>query len=129
MSTLQAISISVIAAIMVVAVIILIPVLLQVRRTAREAEKVLETVRTQILPLSHDLTLVSTEVKGILESLHRQFERAEDSIIAVRDSAERLRDFEEEVLDRFGAPLFKLATLVGAVGKGVETFFRVLLSR
>jgi len=54
MSTLQAISISVIAAIMVVAVITLIPVLLQVRRTAREAEKVLETVRTQILPLSHD---------------------------------------------------------------------------
>ncbi len=129
MSTLQAISISVIAAIMVVAVITLIPVLLQVRRTAREAEKVLETVRTQILPLSHDLTLVSTEVKGILESLHRQFEKAEDSIIAVRDSAERLRDFEEEVLDRFGAPLFKLATLVGAVGKGVETFFRVLLFR
>ena len=129
MSTLQAFSISVIAAIMVVAVIFLIPVLLQVRRTAREAEKVLETVRTQILPLSHDLTLVSTEVKGILESLHRQFERAEDSITAVRDSAERLRDFEEEVLDRFGAPLFKLATLVGAVGKGVETFFRVLLSR
>ncbi|MEI9477123.1 MAG: DUF948 domain-containing protein [Deltaproteobacteria bacterium] len=129
MSTLQAFSISVIAAIMVVAVIFLIPVLLQVRRTAREAEKVLETVRTQILPLSHDLTLVSTEVKGILESLHRQFERAEDSITAVRDSAERLRDFEEEVLDRFGAPLFKLATLVGAVGKGVETFFRVLLYR
>jgi uncharacterized protein YoxC len=129
MSTLQAISISVIAVIMVVAVIALIPVLLQVRRTAREAEKVLETVRTQILPLSHDLALVSTEVKGILESLHRQVERAEDSIIAVRDSAERLRDFEEEVLDRFGAPLFKLATLVGAVGKGVETFFRVLLSR
>jgi len=64
-----------------------------------------------------------------LESLHRQFERAEDSIIAVRDSAERLRDFEEEVLDRFGAPLFRLATLVGAVGKGVEAFFRVLLSR
>ena len=129
MSTLQAISISVIAAIMVVAVIALIPVLLQVRRTAREAEKVLETVRTQILPLSHDLALVSTEVKGILESLHRQVERAEDSITAVRDSAERLRDFEEEVLDRFGAPLFKLATLVGAVGRGVETFFRTLLLR
>ncbi|OGP68926.1 MAG: hypothetical protein A2170_10255 [Deltaproteobacteria bacterium RBG_13_53_10] len=129
MSTLQAISISVIAAIMVVAVITLIPVLLQVRRTAREAEKVLETVRTQILPLSHDLTVVSTEVKAILESIHRQVERAEDSIIAVRDSAERLRDFEEEVLDRFGAPLFKLATVVGAVSRGVEVFFRTLLLR
>jgi len=129
MSTLQAISISVIAAIMVVAVIVLIPVLLQVRRTAREAEKVLETVRTQILPLSHDLSLVSTEVRGIVESVHRQVERAEDSLIAVRDSAERLRDFEEEVLDRFGSPLFKLAALVGAMTRGVETFFRTLLLR
>ncbi len=129
MSTLQAISISVIAAIMVVAVIILIPVLLQVRRTAREAEKVLETVRTQILPLSHDLALVSTEVKEILGSLHRQVERAEDSITAVRDAAKRLRDFEEEDLDRFGAPLFKLATMVDAVSRGVETFFRTLLLR
>ena len=129
MSTLQAISISVIAAIMVVAVIALIPVLFQVRRTAREAEKVLETVRTQILPLSHDLSVVSGEVKEILESIHRQVERAEDSITAVRDSAERLRDFEEEVLDRFGTPLFKLATLFGAVGRGVEAFFRTLLLR
>jgi len=66
MSTLQAISISVIAAILVVAVVALIPVLVQVRRTAREAEKVLETVRTQILPLSHDLSVVSGEVKEIL---------------------------------------------------------------
>ena len=129
MSTLQAISISVIAAILVVAVVALIPVLVQVRRTAREAEKVLETVRTQILPLSHDLSVVSCEVKEILESIHRQVERAEDSITAVRDSAERLRDFEEEVLDRFGTPLFKLATLFGAVGRGVEAFFRTLLLR
>jgi uncharacterized protein YoxC len=129
MSTLQAVSISVIAAIMVVAVIALIPVLIQVRRTAREAEKVLETVRTQILPLSHDLGVVSGEVKEILESIHRQVERAEDSIVAVRDSAERLRDFQEEVLDRLGTPLFRLATLVGAVGRGVEAFFRTLLLR
>ena len=129
MTTLQAISISVIAAILVVAVVALIPVLVQVRRTAREAEKVLETVRTQILPLSHDLSVVSGEVKEILESIHRQVERAEDSITAVRDSAERLRDFEEEVLDRFGTPLFKLATLFGAVGRGVEAFFRTLLLR
>jgi len=90
---------------------------------------VLEAVRTQILPLSHDLSAVSGEVRDILQSIHRQVERAEDSIIAVRDSAERLRDFEEEVLDRFGTPLFRLATLVGAVSKGVETFFRTLLLR
>ena len=124
---LQTISITVIAAVMVVAVICLIPVLLQIRRTAREAEKVLESVRMQIVPVSHDLTLISGEVNGILQSVHRQVERVEDSITTVRESAERLREFEEDLLRRFEAPLITLAALLSGISKGVETFFRILL--
>ena len=45
METLMAISVTVIAAIMVLALIFQIPVLLQVRRTAREAEKLIDSVR------------------------------------------------------------------------------------
>ena len=127
MSTLQAISVTVIAAVMVGAVICLVPVLLQIRRTAREAEKVLETVRMQIVPLSHDLTVISAEVNGILQSIHRQAEKLEHSITTVRDTAERLREFEEDILERFGAPLFKLAAIFGGISRGIETFFRVLL--
>jgi len=124
---LQTISVTVIAAVMVVAVICLIPVLLQIRRTAREAEKVLESVRMQIVPVSHDLTLISGEVNGILQSIHRQVERVEDSITTVRDTAERLREFEEDLLRRFEGPLLKLAALVSGISKGVETFLRILL--
>jgi len=120
------ISVAVIAAIMVVGILFCIPVLLRVKHAAREAEKVLETVRMQIVPLSHDLTLISQEVNGILQSVHRQVERMEDSINTVRDTAERLREFEEDILHRFEVPLVKIATIAGAISRGLETFFLVL---
>ena len=94
------ISVTVIAAIMVTVLIALIPVLSQIRRTAREAEKILETARAQIVPLSHNLAITSHEVNGILQSIHRQVDKVEDSIDTVRGTVVRLREFEEEVLTK-----------------------------
>lgn len=121
------ISVTVIAAIMVVALIFQIPILLQIRRTAREAEKFLETSRTQIVPLSHDLTVIFQEVKTILQSIHRQVDRVEESVTTVRDAATRLREFEEEILGGVEGPLLELAALIKAISQGVSAFLRVLL--
>lgn len=121
------ISVTVIAAVMVGAVICLIPVLLQIRRTARTAEKVLETIHMQIVPVSHDLTLISNEAHGILQSIHRQVEKIEDSVTTLRDTAERLREFEEDILLKFEMPLVRLAAVVSGISRGIETFFRILL--
>ncbi len=126
LSTLLTISVTVIAAIMVVVLIALIPVLFQIRRTAREGEKILETVRAQIVPLSRDLTIISHEVKGILQSIRRQVDTVEEGIDIVRGTAVRLREFEEEILSRIEGPLLELATLVRAVSRGIETFFHIL---
>ena len=127
MELILTLSVAVIAAIMVAAVICLIPVLLQIRRTALQVEKIVETVRMEIVPLSHNLTVVSHTINGILESVHGQVDKLEDSVIAVRDGAERLREFEEDLIDRIERPLIGISTLLGAVSRGVETFFRVLL--
>jgi uncharacterized protein YoxC len=123
------ISVIVIAASMVVAVIVLIPAILQISRTAREAEKFLETARMQIVPLSHDLTVISKEVSGILQSIHRQVDRVEEGIATVQSAAARLREFEEAVLTIVGEPLLKLATLVSAVSRGIGGFLRFFRSR
>jgi uncharacterized protein YoxC len=124
----QTISVTVIAASIVVVAIVLIPLILQIRRTAREAEKFLETARTHIVPLSHDLTVISKEVSGIVQSIHRQVDRVEEGIAAVRDAAERLREFEEAVLTIVEGPLVKLATLVSAVSRGIGAFLRFFRS-
>lgn len=125
---LMTISVTVIAASIVVVAIVLIPVILQIRRTAREAEKLLDTVRMQIVPLSHDLTVISKEVSGILQSIHRQVDRVEEGIATVRDAAERLREFEETVLTRVEEPLLELATLLSAVSRGIGAFLRFFRS-
>ena len=122
------ISVTAIAASIVVVAIILIPVVLQIRRTAREAEKLLETARMQIVPLSHDLTVISKDVSSIVQSIHRQVDRVEEGIATVQDAAGRLREFEETVVAIVEEPLLKLATLVSAVSRGILAFLRFFRS-
>lgn len=126
MEPLLTISVTVIAAIMVIAVVFLIPIFLQIRRTSGEVEKLLESIRMQIVPLSHDLTSISKEISSILQSIHRQVDKMEEGISTVQDTALRIREFEEEVLGRVEEPLFKLITLFSAVSRGIEAFVRVL---
>ena len=127
MELILTLSVALIAAIMIAAVICLIPVLLQIRRTALQVEKMVETVRMEIVPLSHNLTVVTHSVQGILDSAHRQVDKLEDSVIAVRDGAERLREFEENVIDRIERPLIGISAMLSAVSRGAETFIRALL--
>ena len=116
------ISVTVIAAIMVVSVLVQIPILLQIRRTAREIEKFFEIAHTQIVPLSHDLTTLSKEIHSILQSIHRQLGSIEESIATVRDTAARLQK-----LHTIGDPLLKLPSLARGVIRGVEAFVRAFL--
>ncbi len=120
------ISVSVIAASIVLFVIFLVPVLLQIRRTSHELEKLFETARMQVTPLSHDLTAISLEIKGILQTLRRQVDKVEDGINTVRDAALRLKALQEEVQQIVEIPLLELASLVRGVSRGVEAFLRVL---
>ena len=115
----------IIAATLVLAVIFLIPTLTQIRRTSLEAEKFFETIRLQIVPMAHDLTVVSQQVNGILQSVQRQVGKAEEAFTTFRETAVRLRDFEEEILHKVREPLSEIATLLGAVGRGVGAFVRI----
>jgi uncharacterized protein YoxC len=121
---LQTISVTVIAAAIVVVAIVLIPVILQIRRTAREAEKFLETARMQIVPLGHDLTIISKEISNIVQSIHRQVEKVEEGVANIQDAAGRLREFAEAIFTIVGEPLLKLAALVSAVSRGIGAFLR-----
>ena len=120
METLMAVSVTVIAAIMVLALIFLIPVLLQVRRTAREADKLIDSVRLQVAPVSHDITAISQEVKSVIQSIHRQVDRVEDGIETVHDMAIRAKEFQLEVKRTIEEPLLQLAAVLGGVKRGVE---------
>ena len=120
METLMAISVTVIAAIMVLGLIFLIPVLLQVRRTAKEAEKLIDSVRVQVAPISRDIGLISRDVQSIAQFIHRQADRVETGIETVHDMAVRVKEFQIEVQRRIEEPLLQLAAVLGGVKRGVE---------
>jgi uncharacterized protein YoxC len=120
------ISITVIAAAVVVFSLFLIPVLLQVRRTSRELEKLIDTTRLQIVPLSHDLTAISSEVNGILKSLHRQMDKVEEGITSVRDVVRNFQVFQMEIQRVVEEPLIELSALVKGVVRGFEAILGLL---
>ena len=120
LSTLLTISVTTIAAILVLILIFFIPVLLQVRRTAHEAEKLIDSVRLQVAPVSHEITAISRELRSVIQSIHRQVDRVEGGIETVHDMAVRAKEFELEVKRRIEEPLLQLAAVLGGVRRGVE---------
>jgi len=124
-ATLLTISVTVIAAILVIVLIFLIPVLFQVRRTAREAEKLIDSVRLQVAPVSRDIGLISRDVKSIVQSIQRQVDRVEDGVETVHDMAVRAKEFQLEVKRRIEEPLLQLAAVLGGVKRGIEVMARI----
>lgn len=121
----QDICLIIIAAALSILAFIHVPVLLQLRRTALEVEKVIEAVRMQVVPLSHDLAILSQEVNRILASVHRQIESVEEGVDTFRDTALRLRRLEEDFLQKVEKPLLDATTVIRGVLEGVQLVRRL----
>ena len=120
MEILTAISVTVIAAIMILGLIFMIPVLLQIRRAAREAEKLIDSVRAQVAPTSRDIVLISHDVKSIVQSIQRQVDRVEEGVETVHDMAVRLKEFQIVVQRSIEEPLLQIVSVFGGVKRGAE---------
>ena len=129
LATLLTISVTVIAAILVLILIFLIPVLLQVRRTAHEAEKLIDSVRLQVTPVSPDITAISRELKSDIQSIHRQVDRVEDETETVHDMAVRVKEFQIEIQHRIVKPLVMLTSVLGGFKQGIGTMARIISRR
>ena len=123
---LKEVSIVVMAVIMTLVLIFLIPVLFQIRRIAREAEKLIESVRPHVAPISRDIGMISRDTKSIVQSIHRQVDRVEDGIETVHDMAVRVTEFQRQVQRKVEVPLLQLAAVLGSVKNGVEAMARII---
>jgi len=129
LATLLTLSVTVIAAILVLILIFLIPVLLQVRRTAHEAEKLIDSVRLQVAPISRDIGLISRDVQSIAQFIHRQADRAETGIETLQDMAIRVKAFQIEIQRRIVKPLVILTSVLGCFKQGIGTMARIVSRR
>ena len=119
------ISVAVIAFFVVVFVIGLLFTLVQMRRTAKEAEKLMETTRQQIAPISHDLIIIVNDVKRIITSIQKQMGMVEDGVGDIKNTVTRITNFEKELQEKLQQPVIEFATLISAVSKAVRAFIEI----
>jgi len=114
------ISIAVIAFFMVIFVIGLLIVLFQIRRLAREAEKLIDTTRQQVTPLSHDLALILHDAQKIVGSVQGQVAKVEKGVDEIQQIAVRISDFEKQVEEKIQQPFLEFAAMVAAFFKALQ---------
>ena len=123
------ISVAVIAAIMVIVGVVAIIALVYLIRLLKSAITLIETVKPQIVPVSHDITRVSQKTQQILDSVVRQVHTVEESVNTVKDMTLRVRHFEENLLtgaDRAAVPLVRSIRYVSAFLKGFQVFYSIM---
>jgi len=111
------ISVAIIAFFIVVFVIGLLIVLFQIRRTAIEAEKLLDTTRQHITPLSHDLAIIFNDVKKIVHSIQSQIEKVDEGVSDLREAARRISEFEKMLQEKLEKPIVEFSALFTAIAK------------
>ncbi len=114
-----------VAVFVVVFVVGLLIVLFQFRRTAREAEKILDTTRQQIAPISHDLTIVVNDVKKIVQSIRQQMDMVEGSVGEIKQTITRVNEFERVLQEKLQQPIIEFATLISAISRSLRAFINV----
>ena len=119
-------SIALIAGLLLLITIFLVVFLLKAFKTFSEAQKLFEAARLQIVPISHDITRITTEVRGILASVQKDMDKVSDSLDHVRDTTRNLKEFEFMIQERIQEPLLEITTLLSALMKGGRVFWRTL---
>lgn len=119
-------SIALIAGLLLLITIFLVVFLLKAFKTFSEAQKLFEAARLQIVPISHDVTRITTEVKGILTSVQKDMDKVGDSLDHIRDTTRNLKEFELMIQERIQEPLLEITTLLSALMKGGRVFWRTL---
>jgi len=126
---LMTISVTIIAALFLVLTTAMVIALWQIRRAAKEAGRLMEMARQHIAPLAHDATLILADVRSITQSAQKGAAKVEESVTVLRDTAERLRSFEETLEKRIGPPIVETVSFLSALLAGIRTFWRYLTHR
>lgn len=119
------ISVAVIAFFVVVFVTGLLIALVQIRRTAREAEKLMDMTRQQIVPISHDLTIIVNDFKRIVQSIQTQMGVVEQGVGDIKETVTRITEFEKVLQEKLQQPIIEFATLISAVSKAMRAFIEI----
>ncbi|HEX9972758.1 MAG TPA: DUF948 domain-containing protein [bacterium] len=117
------ISVAIIAFFIVIFVIGLLIVLFQLRRVAKEAEKLIDTARQQIAPLAHNLNLIIHDAQQIVHSVQTQVGKVEKGVDEIQQLATRFTDFEKQLERKIQHPFLEFMGTMSAFFKAFHVFW------
>jgi uncharacterized protein YoxC len=129
MDMIMTVSVAVIALCMVAAMVAAVAALLRVRRTAIKAEELLEAVKLQIAPVLHDVTLISADVRKVVQHVENASEKIEEGAHALLDVAQDVKDFEKRLRERIEEPVIEITSFISGMLRGARAFGRTFWRR
>ena len=116
------ISVAVIALFIVIFVVGMLIVFFQIRRVAKEAEKLIDTIRQQITPLAHSLNIIFHDAQKIVQSVQTQVGKVEKGVDEIQQIAVRINEFEKQVEEKIQQPFLELVAMIAAFFKALQVF-------
>ncbi len=122
-------SVAVIAGLLLINTIFFIILMTRAIRAFGEAQRLMEMVRLQLAPITHDLTQIITDVRSIVKTAEKEMVKVEDSITAVRDTTQSIKEFEAMIQERIERPLLDVTAVLSALVKGGRVFWNNFVKR
>lgn len=96
----------------------LIPLLIQLRQTVRQAEKLLKNADQEMSPLLASLKVTAAEMQSLSENIHTKINESEEIINTARHAGESLMITSSLIK----TALTPVITNVGGIGSGLRAF-------
>ncbi len=108
-------------------VVFVIPVLLQVARTARAAEQTLASVDREVKPLTTQIQALLQEHRNLAQQATRDLRQVEGTVLMAQDVLARLTHLTS-LLSSFGT-VGRIVGIARGVQKGIDVFVHRLARR
>jgi uncharacterized protein YoxC len=129
MDMIMTVSVAVIALCMVAVMVAAVAALWRVRRAATKAEELLEAVKLQIAPVIHDVTLISADVRKVVQHIESATDKIENGAHALLDAAQDVKDFEKNLRERIEEPIIEITVFISGLLRGARAFWRTFWRR
>ena len=123
------ISVTIIAVVLVLSAMFFIVAMYRIVQVVNEGRSLIEMVRLQIAPITHDLTQIIGDIRSIVRTTEHEMDKVSETLGHVRDTTRNLRDFENMLQDRIERPLLDVTAVLSALVKGGRVFFSHLSKR
>jgi uncharacterized protein YoxC len=106
-------------------VIFIIPTLIQIRRTARNAEITIKSVNQNLPGILTNVDEITTNLTQATQSVHRNIDGMKEVIHKLHLVADDIVQFEQTIRQEIEPPILDTLGTFSGIAKGIKTFMEV----